>query len=178
VSAGPWLDALQASGDALALPHPDCYWVIPGRLLAGSYPAMHLEALLDASMHSFIDLTRSNESLAPYALELQGRARWHGFAITDYAVPDVRLMCDIVQAIDTELAAARNVYLHCHAGVGRTGTAVGCWLVQQGLGGAAALALIAHKRAALTRQGAPVHSPETDAQRGFVLHWAQHEAPS
>ena len=176
--ASPWIEALRADGDAQPLPHPDCYWVIPGRLLAGAYPAVHLDALLDAGMHSFIDLTRSGDAPAGYALALHRRARWHGFAITDYAVPGVRLMRDIVQTIDAELAVGANLYVHCHAGVGRTGTAVGCWLVQQGCGGAEALALIAHKRSVLAPLDMPAQSPETEAQRRFVLHWAQHKPPS
>lgn len=166
MAAPPWLDALHAAGDAHELPHGGCYWVLPGRLLAGAYPAPHLDALLGAGIDCFIDLTRPGESLAAYAVEAQGRARWHGFAITDYSVPGTALMRRIVDALDAELAAGSRVYVHCHAGVGRTGTAVGCWLVEQGLTGAEALDLIAHKRAAL-----PGQSPETAAQREFVRRW-------
>ena len=165
-------DALQASGDALTPPHADCYWVWPGRFLAGAHPAAHLDALLDAGVDSFVDLTCNQPALARYATALPAHARWHGFAITDYAVPGVRLMHDIVDAIDAELQRGARVYLHCHAGVGRTGTALGCWLVGQGLSGRAAVALIAHKRSALARLEAAPHSPETTAQRAFVLRWS------
>ncbi|HEY6352923.1 MAG TPA: hypothetical protein VIY30_00400 [Burkholderiaceae bacterium] len=109
-------------------------------------------------------------ALARHATALPPHACWHGFAVTDYAVPGVRLMHDIVDAIAAELRRGARVYLHCHAGVGRTGTALGCWLVGQGLAGPAALALIAHKRGALARLAAAPRSPETDAQRAFVLH--------
>jgi hypothetical protein len=160
------LDALHAAGDAHELPHRDCYWVVPGRLLAGPYPEIRLHALLDAGVDCFVDLTRSGESLAPYAVEAQGRARWHGFAITDFSTPGVDLMRRIVDTLDDELARGARVYLHCHAGVGRTGTVVGCWLVEQGLTGGEALRLIAHKRDALLGQ-----SPETEAQREFVRRW-------
>jgi hypothetical protein len=164
-------DALHASGDALPLPHADCYWVWPGRFLAGAHPADHLEALLDAGVDCFVDLTRSHQSPAPYAAELSARARWHGFAITDYGVPGAGLMREIVDTLDAELARGSRVYLHCHAGVGRTGTAVGCWLVSQGLAGPGALALIEHKRRGLARLVIAPHSPETEAQRAFVMRW-------
>ncbi|HYJ99663.1 MAG TPA: hypothetical protein VEX14_16495, partial [Burkholderiaceae bacterium] len=112
-------------------------------------------------------------TLSPYALQAQGRARWHGFAITDFSTPAVELMRRIVDALDDELACGARVYLHCHAGVGRTGTAVGCWLVEHGFTGGDALKLIAHKREALLGQ-----SPETDAQREFVRRWrARQSAP-
>lgn len=166
MAARPTLDVLHAAGDAHELPHRDCYWVLPRRLLAGAYPQPHLNALLDAGIDCFVDLTRDGESLAPYALEAQGRARWHGFAITDYSVPGIERMRRIVDTLDDELARGARVYLHCHAGVGRTGTAVGCWLVQQGLTGGEALKLIVHKRQRLLGQ-----SPETEAQREFVQRW-------
>ena len=165
-------DALQASGEALTLPHADCYWVWPGRFLAGAHPAVYLDALLDAGVDSFVDLTCDQRSLARYANALPAHARWHGFAITDYAVPGERLMRDIVDTMNAELERGACLYLHCHAGVGRTGTALGCWLVEQGLAGPDALALIARKRSTLARLAVAPHSPETDAQRAFVLRWA------
>jgi len=164
-------DALQASGDALALPHADCYWVWPGRFLAGAHPVGCLDALLDAGVDCFVDLTCSQPMLARYATALPAHTRWHGFAIIDYAVPGVRLMREIVAAIDAELQRGARVYLHCHAGVGRTGTALGCWLVEQGLSGTDALAMIAHKRSTLARLDAAPHSPETESQRTFVQRW-------
>jgi protein-tyrosine phosphatase len=169
----PSVDALHAAGDAHGLPHSDCYWVLPGRLLAGAYPELHLDALLAAGIDCFVDLTRDGDVLAPYALRAQGRARWHGFAITDYAVPGVALMRRIVDVLEAELARGARVYLHCHAGVGRTGTAVGCWLVEQGLTGGEALKLIAYKRDALLGQ-----SPETEAQREFVRRWRTRQSPA
>lgn len=164
-------EALQASGDALALPHADCYWVWPGRFLAGSHPEAHLDSLLEAGVDSFVDLTRGPSALAPYATVLPAHTRWQAFAIVDYSVPGVRLMQDIVETIDVELQRGSRVYLHCHAGVGRTGTALGCWLVGQGLAGPEALALIARKRSGLAHLAAMPRSPETEAQREFVLRW-------
>ncbi len=171
---------LQAAGDALPLPHADCYWVWPGRLLAGAHPARHVDALLAAGIDCFIDLTcaqHAGEShaatlpAAPYAATFPAHVRWHGFGITDYAVPGQALMRAIIEAIDAELARGARLYLHCHAGVGRTGTAVGCWLVARGLDGDAALALIARKRAHLPGLRFAPQSPETAAQRAFVRHW-------
>jgi len=164
-------DALQASGDAQALPHADCYWVWPGRLLAGAHPAAQIDALLEAGVDSFVDLTCNQPEFARYATVLPAHTRWHGFAIVDYAVPGARLMHDIVDTMNAELERGARVYLHCHAGVGRTGTAVGCWLVEQGLAAPAALAAIAHKRSGLARLAVMPRSPETSAQRDFVQRW-------
>ena len=164
-------DSLYAAGDALPLPHADCYWVCPARFLAGAHPAWQVEALLAAGIDCFIDLTHAPHPVAPYAVALPAHVRWHGFEITDYAVPGRALMRDIVDVIDTELARGGRLYLHCHAGVGRTGTAVGCWLVEQGMPPAEALALIARKRTHLPSLAWAPQSPETAAQRDFVAHW-------
>jgi len=80
-------------------------------------------------------------------------------------------MRSIVGTIDAELQRGACVYLHCHAGVGRTGTALGCWLVEQGLSGPDALGLIASKRSTLAHLPSMPDSPETVAQRSFVLGW-------
>ncbi|HET7527695.1 MAG TPA: hypothetical protein VFK10_17255 [Burkholderiaceae bacterium] len=169
-------DALRASGDALALPHADCYWVWPGRFMAGAHPATSLQSLLAAGVDSFVDLTCDTPSLSRYASSLPPPVRWHGHAITDFSVPSIALMRSIVETIDAELQRGTCVYVHCHAGVGRTGTALGCWLVGQGLSGSDALALIARKRSILPRLAWMPHSPETAAQRNFVLSWAPHGA--
>jgi protein tyrosine phosphatase len=124
-----------------------------------------------AGIGSFIDLTHPGGTPAPYAIQLADHARWHGFAIVDYATPGEVLMREILAAIDAALAEDRRVYVHCHAGVGRTGTAVGCWLVEQGLSGEAALATIAVKRQVVSRLALSPRSPETDAQREFVRRW-------
>jgi hypothetical protein len=164
-------EALRAPGNVLALPHADCYWVWPGRLLAGAHPSTQLSALLDAGIDSFVDLTCSEPAQSPYAGHLPAHARWHGFAIADYGVPGADLMHAIVGALDAELRRGACVYLHCHAGVGRTGTALGCWLVSQGLAPREALQLIALKRSTLARLAWMPESPETAAQRDFVLRW-------
>ena len=61
-----------------------------------------------------------------------------------------------------ELAAGRGVYVHCMAGIGRTGTVVGLWHVGRGATADEALARIATARRA-TRK-ADRAAPESCSQ--------------
>jgi len=86
------------------------------------------------------------------------------FPIPDFSIPSPSQMTTLLNTLDTSLAEGHTIYLHCHGGRGRTGTAVGCWLVRHGMTGEQALARIAELRG-------DNESPETDEQRAFVLNW-------
>jgi len=161
------------------------YWVVEGVLLAGEYPgsstkeeaAAKLGRLLDAGITRFVDLTQGNElrPYAPHIAELAGvrdiAVSCDRFAIRDYDVPSEQNMVRILAAINQAILDEAPVYLHCWGGIGRTGTVVGCWLVQeQGLTGDQALARIAELRRHSADRNAP--SPETEAQRDFIRRWA------
>lgn len=92
-------------------------------------------------------------------------------SIQDLGTPAVEEMTRILEHVASEIAAGRPVYVHCLGGVGRTGTVVGCWMVQQeGHTAENALQRIAELRHP-TRDGHQ-RSPETAEQREFVLRWA------
>ena len=165
-------------------PVENCYWVDPGRLLAGEYPRnvddassrRKLQALTDAGVSAFIDLTEADETtrvdtLKPYAQWLQ-----HGihrrFPIPDGSVPDSpEVTTVILDTIDEYLAAGRTVYVHCWGGVGRTGVIVGCWLARHGRRGEEALERL---RQLWRRNPKSLHrpsSPERPEQEDYVRCW-------
>lgn len=157
---------------------PDSYWVLPGRFAAGEYPGhwredearCKLAGLLAAGVRVFFDLTEEGEyGLVPYAPLLPPEAAHRRFPVPDMDVPSLEAMRQLLDSLDAALAAGRCVYLHCWGGIGRTGTAVGCWLVRQGLSPEEALARIAAWRRGTPDGHRP--SPETPDQQAFVRSW-------
>ncbi|MHB8974455.1 MAG: protein-tyrosine phosphatase family protein [Pirellulaceae bacterium] len=95
------------------------------------------------------------------------------YSIPDVLVPPPQLMSEILDHIDRSLQANRPVYVHCWGGIGRTGTVIGCWLLRQGLATRdSVLPTLAQLRQHDMERGHRV-SPETEAQRQFVLNWRE-----
>ena len=177
---------IRVPGDVLPRPHGNCYWVVRGRVLAGEYPAVHipqlteqrLRALVAAGVTHCFNFTHAGEALPDYgaalalaAAERGAQARTERFAVADFGVPSVGGMRSTLQAIDTALAEGANVYLHCRAGIGRTGTVVGCFLREQGFVADEAFALIQHKWQVMAKRRYVPRSPETGEQRQFIAAW-------
>jgi ADP-ribosylglycohydrolase/protein-tyrosine phosphatase len=169
----------------LSTPIPNSYWVQPGRLLAGEYPGSmsradameRVQRLLAAGITSFVDLTEEGElpeydTLLPELTER--RIRYKRMPVFDHSIPDSPAhMARILDLLDDELNAGQCVYLHCRAGIGRTGTAVGCHLIRRGLPNEAAYdhLQVLWKQCARSRRWPSI--PETSEQVDFVLRWSE-----
>jgi hypothetical protein len=171
----------------LPRPIPDSYWVIPGKLLAGEHPIywsdklshQQLSAFLQAGFDTFIDLTEPDE-VQPYLPILIEESRlylvnirYKRFSIGDFGLPRSEQMKTILDSIDQAITQGRQVYLHCLAGAGRTGTVVGCFLVRHGLTGEQALRQLAEWWQTIPRNRIGLHSPETSQQEKFVRLWQE-----
>lgn len=112
-------------------------------------------------------------------LELEREAsvvRSRGIVFLSLPVPDRGIpsseseFAQVVERLDSTLAAGRTVVVHCRQGIGRSGMAAACVLVLNGVEPAAAIARVSSAR------GLAV--PETAPQREWIERYASHPAHS
>jgi ADP-ribosyl-[dinitrogen reductase] hydrolase len=160
-------------------PLRNSYWVVPGKVLAGEHPGgttveatrERLQRLIAAGVECVMDLTEPSE-LKPYDPELPISIEYLRKPIGDHAIPARRgHMVEILDCIQDAVESGRCVYIHCRAGIGRTGTVVGCLLVERGLPGEAALDELNRLWQQSERSQNWGSVPETDAQVDFVRTW-------
>ncbi|HEV2229587.1 MAG TPA: ADP-ribosylglycohydrolase family protein [Steroidobacteraceae bacterium] len=163
----------------VAPPLPNTYWALPGLLLAGEHPAgltaeatrQRLGTILACGIECFLDLTHPSE-IDPYDQALPFHVEYLRKPIRDHGLPEKReQMMEILDRLHDALGSGRAVYVHCRAGIGRTGMVVGCLLVERGLTGAQALAELARLWQQSERSKLWPSVPETDAQSDYVRLW-------
>jgi hypothetical protein len=155
------------------------YWVHPAQVLAGPYPASftreatqeRVKKILDAGICCFVDLTQPGERVA-YEWALPAGVQHRRFPIRDHGVPrEPSQMVEILDFIHEAVRAQRPLYVHCHAGIGRTGTVAGCWLVERGLSGQGALEELNRLWRQCERSALWGRVPETPEQIEYVRGW-------
>jgi hypothetical protein len=165
----------------MSLPLANSYWVIPGQFLAGEHPFgespvdahNRIAELRSAGIDYFLDLTEPQE-MPNYRLLLPRHAEYLRRPIPDTSVPrEPAHMQDIQGRIRAALAQDRCVYVHCRAGIGRTGTVVGCYFVEQGLDGNAALKQLNKIWKQSERSKSWPKIPQTEGQAEYIRHWRE-----
>jgi hypothetical protein len=172
------------------VPFSRSYWVESGKLLAGAFPGSpdldeakeKITGLVQCGIQRIINLMEPDETghhgdpFDPYDQIFREMGAEKGLdvsmirrAVRDLDVPSPDLMAAIVGEIDQFIAGGLPVYVHCWGGRGRTGTVVGCWLVNRGLSGREALERIKFLRRNEAMNHKP--SPEMEEQIRMVLNW-------
>lgn len=174
-------------------PIPECYWVVPGRLLVGEYPGSasrasamdRLRRFTDAGVTCFIDLTElaelpGYEPLLPMQTQDGRRIEYLREPIPDHGVPaNPEDMHQAVATLDGALQAGHVVYLHCRAGIGRSALVAGCWLAGQLGPQGDPIAILRERWRQCAKSAAWPVVPETDEQEAYVRRWqAQAQQPS
>jgi len=169
----------------ISVPFSSTYWVVPRQFLAGEHPVelsdadteARLNALLDAGIQTFVNLTEEREKMQSYSHRLHALAADRGInvevlriPILDRRVPSVDALRGILDVIDRSIGNGQPVFVHCFAGVGRTGTIVGCYLKRHGR---ATSQDVIEKISVLRSQmpGGRELSPHTPEQIEMVRNW-------
>jgi len=169
---------------------PQHYPIEPGTLFGGEYPG-HPEsgfarakilALVELGVRTFIDLTSPHDRMEPYeglvaelGKETGTELRRIAVSIPDMSVPDSEeFMSAIMEAVRDSITSSPAVYIHCWGGIGRTGTVVGCWLRECGLGSDEALERVQHLYTTHMPKSKDIRypeSPQTWEQKDYIRGW-------
>lgn len=166
------------------------YWAVPGKLLAGCCPGTidpgtireQLSALLEAGITLVVNLMEVSETelfqtffdtyesiLPDLAKAPDRKIRIERFPIPDRSIPTTKQMTSILACIRAEVEVGGIVYVHCLGGIGRTGTVIGCYFVEQGH----PKPLEQLQALTLTESAYFWPTPQTEEQRTFVVNWRQ-----
>jgi protein-tyrosine phosphatase len=167
------------------LPFERSYWVLPNRFIVGEIPASmkedetmaKLNGLIKVNVNVVINLMEEdeknyeNKSFYDYAPYLnKHNVETHRIPIKDLSIPTIDTMRKILSIVQDSIRLKKVVYLHCWGGVGRTGTAVGCFLLNNSLASKDnVLETINYLKR--TTSIDKRQSPETEEQRKFLMEW-------
>ena len=167
------------------IPFNKSYFVVPNKLIAGEIPSSmeeqaNKEKLLgikNANIKAVINLMEADEkdhygnlfvdyepTLLSYKIEVTR------FSITDMDVPSPFQMMKILNQINQFNKQGKIVYIHCWGGLGRTGTVVGCYLLQNKLASVDNVFNVINKLKDSSGLK-DFDSPQTTAQKEFILDW-------
>ena len=131
---------------------------VDDRIFAGEYPVrdwnqgvrmQQIRHFTGFGITDFIDLTVPGE-MPPYQQFLPSGAVRHSFPVPNRGVPEsVDAVAALLRKISDILDGSpeARIYIHCHGGVGRTGTIVSCYYVGKGMSGEEAIALMRRRYA-------------------------------
>jgi protein-tyrosine phosphatase len=106
-------------------------------------------------------------------LDLRGEAsevRAQGMDFTSFPIPDRQIprseanLSQVLERVARDLAAGKNVLIHCRQGIGRSGLAAACLLVKSGMSPGAAVDSVSGARG--------ISVPETAEQRDWIDQYA------
>jgi len=154
-----WLEGLWPGKLALAARPRGGEWLedeVSGWKRAGVNAVL---SLLTPEEEADLQLTEEGKEIRRQELDFSS------FPIQDRQVPhSEEKLGEVLNKLNHQLSAGRNVLVHCRQGVGRSGLIAACLLIKNGMSPGAAV------DAASAARG--VEIPETSEQREWIEHYA------
>jgi atypical dual specificity phosphatase len=144
-------------------------WILPGKLAGSARPGLlhpleeDLRFLRRIGIGMVVTLTE--RPLPDRVREPGVGLEWIHFPIPDMGVPTPRTAAGLVERAIEAISRGRPVLVHCHAGMGRTGTMLACVLVS--LGSTPEQAVLEVRK----RHPGYIQSA---CQERFIVHYSEH----
>ncbi len=124
---------------------PNFSWVIENQLAGVSYPHSEDALVLLSKLGVKALLNLSEESVDTDLLTRYGFQVKH-LPLADFTAPTLSQVEQAIASLDDFFGQDLPVAVHCGAGLGRTGTILGCYLVSQGSSAGQAIEQVRMKR--------------------------------
>ncbi len=159
------------------------FFRVDDKLWSGEYPgaydtrqgSAHLRlsnVLRVSGATAFLDLTDAKDRryVEDYHQYLPNEIVYASYPVVDESVPTPAYMISILDQIYLWQREGRVVYMHCRGGIGRSGTVVGCYLMESGLA-------VSHTVIPVLRNLRQIADcwdimcPNTISQRSYIEQW-------
>lgn len=145
----------------------DVWWIDEPFMLGSSNPSTEdLAALRSHGFDVLVSLLREEEQPPYYdvdAVVALGYVR-RNIPVRDFSAPEIGQMREFLDFV-SKLPAGSKVVVHCHAGIGRTGTFAAAWWISKGESPLAAVSRIRGARSYAVETGEQVAALEELARQ-------------